>query len=116
MQASPRGEVWLDEHVAEILSYLDASGSLEGTWEPLRIYFTCYQVLQSLPDTRAGQLLETAYQLLQEQALAVTHQLGCMYHLLCCSDSVIVSLLLPRSHPAVNRNENYLAGRFIPFL
>lgn len=57
-----------DSYVVEILSYLEAGGSLEGTWEPLRIYFTCYQVLQSLQDTRAGQLLETAYQLLLEHA------------------------------------------------
>jgi predicted ATPase/class 3 adenylate cyclase len=55
-------------YAAEIVSYLEGGGSLDGTWEPLRIYLTCYQVLQALQDSRASAILETANQQLQEQA------------------------------------------------
>jgi tetratricopeptide (TPR) repeat protein len=55
-------------NVAEILSYLDGGGSLTGTWEPLRIYLTCYQVLDLTGDVRAGEILERAYQMMQEWA------------------------------------------------
>ena len=55
-------------HVSEILSYLDEGGSLAGTWEPLRIYLTCYQLLAVAGDARASQILESAYQMLQDQA------------------------------------------------
>ncbi len=54
--------------VAEILSYLDSGGSLDGTWEPLRIYMTCAQVLQAAQDPRASEILEIAYEQLQQQA------------------------------------------------
>jgi hypothetical protein len=49
-------------YVAEIMSYLDDGGSLAGTWEPLRIYLTCYQILDLARDSRASEILETAYQ------------------------------------------------------
>ncbi len=55
-------------HVAAILAYLDAGNSLDGTDEPLRIYLTCYQVLQAHQDGRAEEVLETAHQALQERA------------------------------------------------
>ena len=58
----------LDRYVDEIIAYLDAGRSLEGIWEPLRILLTCYQVLRLTPDARAGEILETAYQKLQQQA------------------------------------------------
>jgi predicted ATPase/class 3 adenylate cyclase len=54
-------------YVHEILSYLAEGGSLQGTWEPLRIYLTCYQVLRLVEDPQAEQMLETAFNLLQEQ-------------------------------------------------
>ncbi|HET6444198.1 MAG TPA: hypothetical protein VFI27_06405 [candidate division Zixibacteria bacterium] len=53
--------------VEEIMSYL-ADGSLDGTWEPLRIYLTCYQILLASEDDRVGEILETAYQELQVRA------------------------------------------------
>lgn len=56
------------EHTNEIVSYLADGGSLQGTWEPMRIYLTCYQVLQLAGDPRAEGILETAFKLLQEQA------------------------------------------------
>lgn len=55
-------------HVSEILAYLDEGGSLKGTWEPLRLYLTCYQVLDLAGNPRAGEILQTAYQMLQEWA------------------------------------------------
>lgn len=58
-------------YVAEITSYLDAGGSLDGTWEPLRIYLTCYQVLQLHEDSRAGEILEVAYRELQKRAAKI---------------------------------------------
>ncbi|MEJ2364355.1 MAG: tetratricopeptide repeat protein, partial [Deltaproteobacteria bacterium] len=56
------------DHVNEIVSYLDGGGSLQGTWEPLRIYLTCYQVLRLVGDSKAEKILEIAFNLLQEQA------------------------------------------------
>ncbi|UCH60785.1 MAG: AAA family ATPase [Anaerolineales bacterium] len=58
----------------EILSYLAAGGSLQATWEPLRIYLTCYQVLQLAGDPQAGEILETAFNLLQDQASRIPDQ------------------------------------------
>ena len=58
--------------VNEILSYLDQGGNLQRTWEPLRIYLTCYQVLRLAADSRAEATLEVAYNLLQEQALRIS--------------------------------------------
>jgi len=62
------------EYVSEILSYLEGGGSLEGNWESLRIYLTCYRVLQQQGEVRAGELLETAYRMLQEQAAKIADQ------------------------------------------
>jgi len=56
-----------ERHVEEILNYLE-SGTLQGTWEPFRVYLTCYRVLQTADDPRAGEILETAHRLLQESA------------------------------------------------
>lgn len=58
-------------HVAEIIAYLDAGGDLQGTWEPLRIYLTCYQVLKQVENVRAGKFLEEAFTILQEQAARI---------------------------------------------
>lgn len=55
-------------YVAQIMSYLDGGGSLDGTWEPLRLYMTCYQVLHTVGDDRAEEALETAHQKLQKWA------------------------------------------------
>lgn len=49
------------EYVSHIMSYLDGGGSLDGTWEPLRLYLTCYQVLQAAGDARALEILSVAY-------------------------------------------------------
>jgi tetratricopeptide (TPR) repeat protein len=50
-----------------IISYLTNDGTLEGTEEPIRIYMTVYQTLIANHDSRAGQILEDAHSLLQDQ-------------------------------------------------
>jgi len=60
------------EHTNKILAYLDDENSLQQTWEPLRIYLTCYQVLTLAGDIRAEKFLATAYNLLQEQASRIS--------------------------------------------
>jgi class 3 adenylate cyclase/tetratricopeptide (TPR) repeat protein len=56
------------DHVNEIVSYLEDGGNLQGNWEPMRIYLTCYQVLRLTGDPRAEKILETAYNLMRDQA------------------------------------------------
>jgi hypothetical protein len=51
----------------KILSYLADGGSLDGTEEPLRVYYNCYQYLKQQKDPRAQQVLQAAAQLLQTQ-------------------------------------------------
>ncbi len=55
------------KHVQPILEHLE-TGWLDGTDEPFRVYLTCYQVLLASNDSRATELLCTAYRLLQGQA------------------------------------------------
>ncbi len=59
--------------VEGILAYL-ASGTPDGTDEPLRIYLTCYRVLQAAGDPRAEHVLSAAYGLLQERAARITDE------------------------------------------
>jgi Tfp pilus assembly protein PilF len=54
-------------NVDEVLDYI-AGCSLDGTEDRFRIYLTCYQVLQSSQDARAGELLDGAYEELQAWA------------------------------------------------
>lgn len=51
----------------EILPVLESS-ALEGASEPLRVFLTCYHVLDAARDPRTQQLLATAHALLQERA------------------------------------------------
>ncbi|MFQ5854542.1 MAG: tetratricopeptide repeat protein [Anaerolineae bacterium] len=64
--------------VEQILSHLEINApstgrghALEGTVDPLRVYLTCYRVLCANQDPRAGQLLETAHGVLQDQAFKI---------------------------------------------
>jgi tetratricopeptide (TPR) repeat protein len=54
--------------VEEILDYLEAHLTLDGTFEPLQVYLTCYRVLRANEDARSGEILDAAYHLLQERA------------------------------------------------
>jgi tetratricopeptide (TPR) repeat protein len=60
-------------YVEQILSHLE-TGSIDGTDEPLRIYLTCFRVLQANVDPRADEVLEIAFQLLQERAAKITDE------------------------------------------
>ena len=60
------------DYVNEIVSYLANGESLLDTWEPLRIYLICYQVLQLAGDSRAEEIIKTAFNLLQNQAARIT--------------------------------------------
>jgi len=55
------------EYTKIILDYLDSGGTLEGTEEPTRIYLSIYLVLKEVHDSRADQVLDSAYQLLLSQ-------------------------------------------------
>jgi class 3 adenylate cyclase/tetratricopeptide (TPR) repeat protein len=57
-------------HVEEILDHLQ-EGSLEGAYEPLRIYLTCYQVLRANQDPCASEILTTAVEMLLERAARI---------------------------------------------
>jgi tetratricopeptide (TPR) repeat protein len=61
-------------HVEEILGYLDAGQTLEGTAEPFRIYLTCYRVLKANKDPRAPDVLLSAHNALQERAAKISDE------------------------------------------
>ncbi len=46
---------------------MESGGSFEGTEEPLRIFETCHRYLAQQKDPRAGQVLQSAKQLLETQ-------------------------------------------------
>jgi adenylate cyclase len=56
--------------IEEILNYLK-NHTLAGIVDPMGIYLTCYQTLLANQDPRAGELLNTAYTLLQQQAAGI---------------------------------------------
>jgi tetratricopeptide (TPR) repeat protein len=58
------------EHVEEILTHLQ-NHTLDGTYEPFRVYWTCYRVLKAHDDGRAAEVLHTAYTLLQARAAGI---------------------------------------------
>ncbi|MEO8356136.1 MAG: AAA family ATPase [Chloroflexota bacterium] len=54
--------------VAEkILTHLNSGGTLNGTDEPLRVYFNCCQLLEQKQDPRFAQVLQAAIHILEEQ-------------------------------------------------
>ncbi|MDQ4075944.1 MAG: tetratricopeptide repeat protein [Chloroflexota bacterium] len=55
------------QYVVELLAYLPTS-TLDGLFEPLRVYLTCYKVLRATSDPRAEAVLHTAHDLLQAWA------------------------------------------------
>lgn len=58
-------------HVEEILSYLE-TGTLDGVFEPLRVYLTCYRVLRANDDPRANTILEEANRFLQQRTARIS--------------------------------------------
>lgn len=51
----------------KILAYLENGSTLDGTEEPLRVYYVCYLLLEKKQDPRSKQLLRIAMQLLETQ-------------------------------------------------
>ena len=50
-----------------VLAHLKSGGTLQGTDEPLRIYYVCYRALERNRDPRADDLLFEAVRLLNSQ-------------------------------------------------
>lgn len=61
------------EVTEEILAFI-LENTLEGTEEPLRVYLTCYRVLEALHDPRAPQILQAAVDLLEIQAAKIADE------------------------------------------
>ncbi len=59
--------------IDSILAYLE-TGDLAGSLEPLGVYVTCVQVLQTLQDDRATELLNQAHLTLHQQAYRIQEQ------------------------------------------
>jgi class 3 adenylate cyclase/predicted ATPase len=51
----------------KIFNFLESGATLDGTDEPLRVYYTCYRFLEKKKDPRAGQILQKAKELLETQ-------------------------------------------------
>jgi predicted ATPase len=51
----------------KIIKFLESGATLDGTDEPLRVYYTCYRFLDKTKDPRAGQILQKAKELLEAQ-------------------------------------------------
>ena len=70
---SPRGDLGQAlGYVEAILGHVAAGGSMDASFELLRIQYTCYQVLAAAHDTRADALLGTARTMLEERAARFT--------------------------------------------
>ena len=54
--------------VADIVAHFDAGGTVDGTEDPLWIYFTCHQVLAASNAPRAGEFLRRAREMLMQRA------------------------------------------------
>jgi tetratricopeptide (TPR) repeat protein len=54
--------------IAEVVAHLDGGGSVDGTEDPLWIYFTCHEVLAAAARPRAAEFLEHAHRILSERA------------------------------------------------
>jgi tetratricopeptide (TPR) repeat protein len=53
--------------VEKIVSFIEGGSTLDGTEEPLRIYYACYRLLEQKQDPRSQQILQTAINLLEAQ-------------------------------------------------
>jgi hypothetical protein len=63
--------------VEKILGYREWGASGHGRFllsEPLRVYLTCYRVLQANDDPRADTILEEGYRFLQERATKISDE------------------------------------------
>ena len=69
-----QGEIALArDRVAPILAFLQAGNNLDGLYEPLQVYLTCYRVLVASGEGERGrELLLTAHTILQDRAAKIT--------------------------------------------
>ena len=59
-------------HVEDILTHLATGGSTDGTDQPLRIYLTCFEVLEAAHDPRADAVLTTMHAMFEQRAGKIT--------------------------------------------
>jgi predicted ATPase/class 3 adenylate cyclase len=59
------------DYVEKIIEYMLMDENLSGAWEPLRIYWICYQVFQAAKDPRKDSFLKNAVNNLQNRAAKI---------------------------------------------
>jgi predicted ATPase/class 3 adenylate cyclase len=59
------------DYVEKIVEYISRDENLSGAWEPLRIYWICYQVLRAAEDPRRDRFLQDAVNNLQKRAAKI---------------------------------------------
>jgi len=62
------------EYGEKIHEYISHDEDLSGTWEPLKIYWTCYQILQAAGDDRKNDFLKVAVENLNKRAEKITDE------------------------------------------
>jgi predicted ATPase/class 3 adenylate cyclase len=60
--------------VEKILKFLESGSALDGTDEPLRVYYACYLFLEKKGDPRTKQILQSAKNLLEAQVSKFSDQ------------------------------------------
>jgi len=62
------------EYGEKIHEYISRDEDLSGTWEPLKIYWTCYQILKAVDDSRKDEFLKEAVENLNKKAEKITEK------------------------------------------
>jgi tetratricopeptide (TPR) repeat protein len=66
------GQTEAARHHLEMALHFIENNALDGADDPLRIYMTCYELLQANQDQRGRDILEQAYAMLQERAARIS--------------------------------------------
>jgi tetratricopeptide (TPR) repeat protein len=85
----------------KILAHINRGGTLDGTDEPLRVYYTCYLLLEKKQDPRARQILQTAIQVLETQVSKFNDEHSRKMYV----ENVPWRLALHRAAQAVNQSQ-----------
>ena len=64
------------EYGEKIRKYISRDEDLSGTWEPLKIYWICYQILKAANDTRKDHFLRDAVENLQKRKDKITDKIA----------------------------------------
>ena len=59
------------ELVETLMGFISRDANLSGSWEPLRIYWTCYQVFKEANDPRKDEIIKKAFNNLQARAAKI---------------------------------------------